>query len=143
MITYGSLNTPMSIASRVLSRGKVVRGAFRTAGSRVIAALAAAAVLLTAQISTRQATVAAADVLHASSATSLVALHPAPMHRLGQELRSSMRWPSGMDVPLLAPPRIELPEPVAVRVTIVSTIEQSDSSVAARGYDATAPPAVS
>lgn len=143
MITFGSPLTPTSIISRVFSRGKVAREAFRTAGSCVIAALAAAAVLFTAQLSTRQAAAAAADGPRAPSVTSLVALHPVPTQRLGHELRSSMRWPPSMDVPLLAPARLELAEPIDVRVTIVGTIEQSDTSVAARGYDATAPPALS
>jgi hypothetical protein len=143
VITFGRTQTPMSIPSRVISRGGGARGAIRTAGSRVIAAFAAFAILCAAQVSTRATSATAVDVVRASTATSLVALHAASMHRLGQELRSSMRWPSGVDAPLAASIRIGLPELILDPVAIVGAVEQSDSAVAARGYDATAPPALS
>ena len=143
MTTFGRTNLPLSTASRVSSRGGPARGAIRTAASRVMAAFAALAILFAAQASSRVASAAAADVLRASASTSLVALHSAPIHRLGQELRSSARWPSGVDAPLAASVHIALPALAAGHVAIVAAVEQRDRAVAARGYDATAPPALS
>lgn len=143
MTTFGRTNTPLSTASRVSSRGGLARGVLRTAGARVIAAFAALAILFAAQVSGRTASAATVDVLRAAGATSLVALHSAPLNRLGGEYRSSARWPSGVDAPLPAPVGIELSELVAGPVAIVVAVAQHETAVAGRGYDATAPPALS
>jgi len=121
-----------------------MRDIVRAASSRVVAALAAAAILVAMQASNRAEPSASVDAGRAvASAASLVALHSVPTYRLALDLRSSGRWASSVGTPLPARVELELPPTVARRIAISSAIEQRDTSVAARGYDATAPPALS
>jgi hypothetical protein len=142
--TFAGLNTPESIVSRVISRGARARGVARTVGSRVIGALAAAAILFAAQVSSRADRTASTDVVRAvSPAASSLALHTAPAHHLELDLRASARWPSTIGTPLPVFAVAALSETVRRLVSIVAALEHRDTSVVARGYDATAPPALS
>lgn len=147
MSSFARTHTLMPMISRVLSRCTRAWAGVRPAGSRVVAALAASAILLGANASLQLEREARTDAFRGvSSAGSLVALHSAPLQHLTLASRSGSRpsrWSSSIGAALPAPARGHLPPTVAGRPALRGTHEQSGESVAARGYDATAPPALS
>jgi hypothetical protein len=111
---------------------------------RLIAAFAAFALLVAAQGTIRLESDSSAAAIRASStATGFAALHAAPTHRLALDSRSSTRWPSGADVPVLPHGTIRSSETIEHRVAIATAIGRANEPSVARGYDATAPPALS
>jgi hypothetical protein len=111
---------------------------------RVIAAFTALALLVAAQGTIRLQGDSSAGAIRASStATAFAALHAAPTHRLALDSRSSTRWPSGADVPVLSHGTISSSETIEHSVAIATTIGRANEPSVARGYDATAPPALS
>lgn len=101
------------------------------------------AVLVGAHSITRLEPGASGDAFWSSSAaTSIAALHSTPTHRPAFVLRSSTRWPSSTNVPLLVHLQDLASWTLAHRVAIAPAIGRGESGLA-RGYDATAPPALS
>jgi len=109
----------------------------------VIAAIAALTILVAAQSTAGLERDAAAAYRPCSGAVSFAALHSAPTHRLAVDSRSSMRWPSNSDVPLPGHLLDGRSETIDHRVAIVAEMGHAHESALARGYDATAPPALS
>lgn len=138
-----SIRTLAPFAARLTSRSARVRARIGAAATRSIAAFAAAGILLAGQSSIHVGGAASRDALRSvSPATSLVALHANPAQRLSFASRSSAHWPAGSDVPLpedaLRAPLWLGPQPIAIAAGSVRIA----APVLARGYDATAPPAL-
>jgi hypothetical protein len=110
---------------------------------RLIAAFAALALLVAAQGTIRLESDSSAPAFRAVSSTSFTALHSAPAHRLSLDSRSSTRWPSGADVPVLPYGTVPSSETIGHHVAIATAIGRANAPSVARGYDATAPPALS
>jgi hypothetical protein len=111
---------------------------------RLIAAFAALALLVAAQGAVRVERDASAPAFRAvSAAASFTALHSAPAHRLTLESRSATRWPSSTDVPMPTSGIALASETIVHRVAIATAIGRANAPSVARGYDATAPPALS
>jgi hypothetical protein len=145
--SFARPHTLMPMISRVLSRCTRAWAGVRPAGSRVIAALAAAAILLGANAPLQVEREARTDALRGVSTSSLlVALHSAPLHQLTLASRSGLRpsrWSSSTGAALPAPAHRHLPTTVAGGPAPRAAHQRRGASVAARGYDATAPPALS
>ena len=130
-------------ASRWMSR--CLRSSARlTAGSRILAALSALAIFIGAQSPARFERLGSpATELVAALSAPTPALHSVPTVRVVAAPRSVSRLPDTVAAALLASPddglRVAL---VACDVTH-DAIEPPCGSVASRGYDATAPPALS
>jgi hypothetical protein len=137
---FSPRRTLLSIVSRFISRGGRTRAGVGGAGSRLIAALAAASIVFTPQARIRFERDASADAFRAiSPVASVVALHSASTHRAAFESRS----PSSSDAALPSRASTALLEPFGLRAAIVSVVDWHDTGLLARGYDATAPPTLS
>jgi hypothetical protein len=111
--------------------------------SRVIAVLSAAAILLGAHASIRVDRGAADAVRTVSTTTPHVALDAAPSNGPTLTTRSSSHSATSLPTPLPARAH-SVPAPAVGRqVAAADPRAQRDTSVAGRGYDATAPPALS
>jgi hypothetical protein len=134
----------MPLLSRFISRGGAARAGARRVSPRLIAALVAAAFVFAAQVSIRFDRADAADVLRAvSPAASLAALRSAPGNRFALESHSLSRRPASFAAALPSCSRVLLLDTADCDVAILSVSEQRITPAAARGYDATAPPALS
>lgn len=123
--------------------GRVAGRGICGAGSRIVAALAALAILFGAQAVTRLQHGVSGDAFRSPSpATSFAALHAAPANRAALTSRSSARWPSSIGVPLLVHLQDASSSRLAHQIAIAPAIGLGESG-RARGYDATAPPALS
>jgi len=111
--------------------------------ARLITGFAATALLFAAQTADRLHRGPFVDTLHSiSPAATLPALHSAPAHRLAPEVRSPARSTNG--------PGAQLPAFAwqtfggdATHHVVGVAFAPASASIAARGYDATAPPALS
>lgn len=146
MSSFARTHTLMPMISRVFSRCTGAFAGVRPAGSRAIAVFAAAAILLGGNASLRLEGQARADALRDVSPTAgLVALHSASLHHLTLASRSgsrSSRVSSSVGAPLPARAH-RTPQLPLVREPAAGGAQQCGASVDARGYDATAPPALS
>jgi hypothetical protein len=127
------------IVSRFISRGGRARACVGGAGSRLIAALAAASIVFAPQARIHFAREASADAFRAVSPAASVALHVTSAHRAAVEPRS----PSSVHAALPSRAGTVLPKTMGLRAAIVSAVDRYDTRVLARGYDATAPPTLS
>ena len=132
----------MPVLSRLMSRGARTRAGVRVAGSRVVAAFLAAAVLFGAQTSARFESAHTADAVHGAASTlALPALQTVANFRVAIESRSPSPVPVGAALPPSA--YDGLPVAFASRAVTSGAVEQLREAMASRGYDATAPPALS
>jgi hypothetical protein len=114
------------------------------AGSRIIAALAAATIVVGAQTTMRFERLDATETtLVASLSAPMPALHAVSVHRAPVAVRSLSRLPAHLDAALPAYGQKELRHSGPPHSVTVGASEQLRASIVSRGYDATAPPALS
>ncbi|HWJ15661.1 MAG TPA: hypothetical protein VNS10_18105 [Gemmatimonadaceae bacterium] len=132
-----------AFASRSLSRSSRAPASIQNAVARLITGFAATALLLAAQTSGWLHRGPFVDTLHSMSpAATLPVLHSVPAHRLASEPRSPARSTNGPAAGLPAFARPTFVRDAAYHVEGVA-FAPSSASIAGRGYDATAPPALS
>ena len=132
-----------AFASRSLSRRARAHASIQNAVARLITGFAATALLFAAQTSGRLHRGPFAGTLHSiSPAASLPVLHSVPAHRLALEARSPARSTNGPDAALPAFAQPTFVRDGAHHVVAVASAHSS-ASTTRRGYDATAPPALS
>ena len=134
----------MPLASRSLSRSPRTRAGAGLHGAlaRLRAGVSAAALLFAAQTSDRLQRGPSVDAFDSASPTTLAVLHSVPSHRLALESRSPARSTNRFDAALPAFARATHVREAAHHVVAVAPLLAS-ASIAGRGYDATAPPALS
>ena len=138
----------MPLASRSLSRSPRTRAGAGLHGAlaRLLAGVSAAALLFAAQTSDRLQRGPSVDAFDSASPTTLAVLHSVPSHRLALEsrspARSPARWTNRFDAALPAFARATHVREAAHHVVAVAP-SLASASIAGRGYDATAPPALS
>jgi len=136
----------MPLASRSLSRSPRARVGLHGAFVRLLAGVAAAALLFAAQTSDRLQRGPSVDAFDSASATTLPVLHSVPTHRLLLDSRSLGRSPARsthrLDAALPAFAQATHVREAAHHVVAVAP-SLASASIAGRGYDATAPPALS
>ena len=136
----------MPLASRSLSRSPRARVGLHGAFVRLLAGVAAAALLFAAQTSDRLQRGPSVDAFDSASATTLPVLHSVPPHRLALDSRSLGRSPARsthrLDAALPAFAQATHVREAAHHVVAVAP-SLASASIAGRGYDATAPPALS
>lgn len=131
------------ILSRFVSRC-LRRRAGGLAGSRVLAALTAAAILVGVQTAARfERADTAETVLVTSLAAPIPALHSVPSYRITSAPRTASRLPDHIAAALPARAHDGLRRSFTLRASTTGAIEQPVASIVSRGYDATAPPALS
>ena len=134
----------MPLLSRFISRGGSARAGASRASSRLITGLVAAAFVFAAQVAIRFERADSPDALRAiSPAASVAALHSAPGHRFTLESHSASRRPTSFAPALPSCSRVVLFETTDCDTAIPRVAEQRIAPAVARGYDATAPPALS
>jgi hypothetical protein len=127
-------------ASRPVSRSFRTYPSMPGAVARLIAGIAAAALLVTTHASNRVRRDASVHAFSSVSATAaLPALHTALSHRVVPEQRSATRWPTGPDSALPQYAHASLGRVPAHGVSVREPASAS-APLVARGYDATAPP---
>jgi hypothetical protein len=138
------LRTLMPLLSRFISRGGSARAGASRVSPRLVAGLVAAAFVFAAQVSIRFERADSADALRAVwPAASVAALHSAPSHRFTLESHSASRRSVGFTAALPSCSRVVFVDTLDCDVAIPKLAEQRITRAAARGYDATAPPALS
>ena len=143
MSRFARTYTLMLIVSRLMARGARTRAGVRCACSRVIATVTAA-ILFGAQISIHLQHDATADEVRSfSTAAPFAALHSPPTNRFALEPRSSTRPPSSRDVPSPEYAQDAFSRTIEHHIAVAAAIGFVGQSAVARGYDATAPPALS
>ncbi len=134
----------MPLLSRFISRGGFARVGASWVSPRLIAAVVAAAFAFAAQVSIRFERADSADALRAiSPAPSVAALHSAPGHRFTLESHSASRRPANFTSVLPSCSGVVFLDTSACDAAIPRGSDQRITPAAARGYDATAPPALS
>jgi len=132
----------VSWASRPMSRSSRAHASIRSTIARFTAGIAAAALLFAAQAPHRLQRDPSADALHSvSRVATLPVLRAVLSHRLASEQRSTTRWPNGFDSALPASAHVSLVA-VAAHNVAATTSGLESAPFIARGYDATAPPAL-
>ena len=138
----GPLNFVLS-ASRRLSRSSRTRARLEPGFARLITGIAAAALLFAAQTSDRLQRGPSVDAFHSTSPLApLPLLHSVLSHRLALESRPLARSAHGLDAALPTLAQAIVVTDTAHHVAAVAPSPAS-ASIAGRGYDATAPPALS
>ena len=138
----------MPLLSRFISRGGSARAGTGAIRPRLVAALAAAAIVFVAQASVRFESASADDALRVvTPAASFAALHSAPSHRLALESHSPShspsRRPASFAPALPSCSRVVVLDGSTCDAAIQRVSEHRITPAVARGYDATAPPALS
>jgi hypothetical protein len=111
--------------------------------SRLIGGVAAAALLVVAQASDHLRQGAAVDVLHAGAPAAIVpVLHPLSLQRVAAKSRSAPHRSGGFGAALPAPARAAWAGNAAQNAQAVAP-PSANAPAVRRGYDATAPPALS
>lgn len=115
-----------------------------TAGSRILAALSALAIFVGAQASTGFDRVGSSETeLIASLSAPMPALHSVSTSRVAFSSRAPSRLPDDPGVALAADRLGEVATTFASHHSVAGAIVRPTGSVVSRGYDATAPPALS
>jgi hypothetical protein len=137
----------MPILSRLMSRGARARHRVRVAGSRVLAGFSAAVILIGSQSAVRIDRQSAAETVrvapHAAAVPALPALHSVAPCRVALESHSPSpsRVREGAALPAYA--QAGLAARISSDAVTIGAIANHGGSVVSRGYDATAPPALS
>jgi hypothetical protein len=130
-----------------MSRASRVRVSLESTFARFVTGIAAAAFIFAAHTTNRAQADAAVDAFHSSSpAATVPVLRTVPSHGLALESRSSVRSPARSSTgPAAALPAFGAATFVhdAARGAVSRAASRADASLAGRGYDATAPPALS
>lgn len=143
MSGFAGSHTPTLTISRLISRDRRTRVGFHGVGSRIVAALVSAAILFAAYASVRAERDPSA-LYSAATAASLPALHSAVLRRVPLDARSSTRRSTKAPLDTALPARAAVSMPVAAdQAASGRALESFAATVAVRGYDATAPPALS
>jgi hypothetical protein len=133
----------MPFVSRFSSRNARLRGGLRSTGARFVSVLAAAAILFAAPASVHLEQNFAVTSPGSATSASFIALHSVPSQRLTLEPRSHSGWSPSVDGALPARATAIAVSAIAHSLAIDATLASAKASVAFRGYDAIAPPALS
>jgi hypothetical protein len=133
----------MAALSRIVSRCLRMPTGL-TAGTRVVAALAAATIVVSAQTTLRfdRAGTTETSLVESLSAP-MPAWHPVSVQRVAVPLRPPSRLPAHVDAALPVDAAVPLRQSFASHAFAIGASTQPGASTVARGYDATAPPALS
>lgn len=133
----------MRFSSRPMSCRSPVRMSVQGRLARLMAGIAGAALLVASQSVDQSRRDASVDALHSIvPAATLPALHPIPSQRLAAQSRWSTHWSTGHAAALPAVVQASLLPDAALDGAASTSIAVCAATVS-RGYDATAPPALS
>ena len=138
---FAGAHTLMPFVSRLTSPNARLRAGLRSRGARFISALAAAAMLFVAPASAQLEHDVTVTSPGSAPTASFLALHSVSSHRLTLEARS--RWSPSVGGALPARATAIAVAAIAHASAVDASPESFSASVAARGYDAIAPPALS